>query len=103
MAKAPPNDSLEDHNLGVGKREMRNSAVCLTAGAGRYADKHQIRDELVALDLDRNCRPGDIVSLETKERPHDFVILRRRWVIGSAGQQLEITLDHPARSATVAG
>ena len=78
---------------------MRNSVVCLTGGAGRYADKHQIRDGLVALDLGSDCRAGDIVSLETKERPHDFVILRRRWIIGSAGQQLEITLDHPVRSA----
>jgi len=78
---------------------MRNSVVCLTGGAGRYADKHQIRDELLALDLGPDCRQGDMVSLETKERPHDFVILRRRWIIGSAGQRLEITLDHPARSA----
>jgi len=77
---------------------MRNSVVCLTGGAGRYADQHQIRDELMALDLDANCRPGDIVSLEAKERPHDFVVLRRRWVIASAGQLLEITLDHPVRS-----
>ena len=57
----------------------------------------EIRDELVALNLGPGCRPGDIVSLETTGRPHDFVILHRRWVISSAGQQLEITLDHPAR------
>ena len=76
---------------------MRNPVVCLTGGAGRYADKHQIRDELVALNLGPDCRPGDIVSLKTRGRPHDFVILHRRWVISSAGQQLEITLDHPAR------
>jgi hypothetical protein len=99
MAKAPRTDSLNDHNVGAGNGEMRNSVVCLTGGAGRYADKHQIRDELVALDLGPDCRPGDIVSLETRERPHDFVILRRRWIISGAGQQVEIVLDHPARLA----
>jgi hypothetical protein len=98
MAKAPRNDSLKDHNVGAGNGEMRYSVVCLTGGAGRYADHHQIRDELVALDLGPDCRPGDIISLETRERPHDFVILRRRWVISGAGQHLEITLDHPART-----
>ena len=77
---------------------MRNSVACLTGGAGRYADKHQLRDELSGLDLSPNCRPGDIVSLEIRERPHDFVILRRRWIISSAGQQLEFTLDHPVRT-----
>ena len=77
---------------------MREPVVCLTSGAGRHADKHRIRDELIALNLGPDCRPGDIVSLETRGRPHDFVILRRRWVISSAGQQLEITLDHPART-----
>jgi len=77
---------------------MRDPVVCLSSGAGRYADKHQIRGELIALNLGPDCRPGDIVSLETRARPHDFVILRRRWVISSAGQQLEITLDHPART-----
>ena len=44
---------------------MRNPVVCLTGGAGRYADKHQITDELIALNLGPDCRPGDIVSLET--------------------------------------
>ena len=72
---------------------MRDPVVSLTGGAGRYADKHQIRDELIALNLGPDCHPG---SLETRGRPHDFVILRR-WVISGAGQQLEITLDHPAR------
>ena len=77
---------------------MRNSVVCLTAGAGRYADKHQLRDELLSVDISPDCHQGDIVSLEIGERPHDFVILRRRWVVSNAGQQLEITLDHPART-----
>ena len=36
---------------------MRNPVVCLTGGAGRYADKHQIRDELVALNLGPGCLP----------------------------------------------
>src|SRR4029450_13640523 len=72
MAKTPRSDSPEDHNVGAENGEIRNSVVCLAGGAGRYADKHQIRDELVALDLGPDCRPGDIVSRETRERPQGF-------------------------------
>lgn len=78
---------------------MRHPLVSLTGSAGRYADKHQIRDELSALMLGPECLAGDTVSVETAERPHDFVILRRRWVITGKGRQLEITLDHPVRVA----
>lgn len=51
----------------------------------------------MTLDLRTDCAPGDIVSAEIAERPHDFIVLRRRWIIASAGRQLEIMLDHPAR------
>jgi hypothetical protein len=88
MAKAPTGDSDEKHS----------TVICLTQSAGRYVDKHQIRDELITLDLDTDCIPSDIVSIEVGERPHDFIVLRRRWIISSKGRQLEITLDHPARA-----
>lgn len=77
---------------------MRNTIVSLTGSAARYAEKHQIRDELMTLNIGQEGLSGDVVTLETHGRPHDFVILRRRWVIGSAGRQLEITLDHPPRT-----
>jgi hypothetical protein len=91
MAKAPTSESDGDH--------MRSTVVCLTPGAQRYADKHQIRDQLSGLDLGVDCVQGDIVSLEAGDRPHDFIVLRRRWIIGSASRFLEITLDHPVRMA----
>ncbi len=78
---------------------MRNMVVCLTQSAQRYADKHQIRDDLRALELGTDCMPGDLVSVEIGMRPHDFIVLRRRWIIGGARRQLEVTLDHPARLA----
>jgi hypothetical protein len=88
MAKAPTGESERDHS----------TVICLTQSAGRYADKHQIRDELMTLDLGPDCIPSDIVSVEIRERQHDFIVLRRRWIIGNSDRQLEITLDHPARA-----
>jgi hypothetical protein len=88
MAKAPTGESERDHS----------TVICLTQSAGRYADNHQIKNELMTLDLGTDCIPNDIISIEIQERPHDFIVLRRRWIIASAGRQLEITLDHPARA-----
>ena len=76
---------------------MRKSIVRLTDSARRYVDRHQLVDELTKLDLDPKSVVGDLVSLETGDRPHDFVIASRRWVIASDGKRLELTLDHPAR------
>lgn len=76
---------------------MRKCIIALTDSAGRYADGHRIREEMTKLDFGPECQPGDIVSLEREEMPHDFVVLRRRWVITSKGRQLEFTLDYPAR------
>jgi hypothetical protein len=76
---------------------MRKCVIALTDSAGRYADGHGIRAEMMKLDFDAECLSGDIVSLEREEMPHDFVILRRRWVISGKGRQLELTLDYPAR------
>jgi hypothetical protein len=76
---------------------MRKSLVRLTDSARRYADRHQLVDELMKLDLDPRSLVGDLVSLETKDRPHDFIIASRRWVVAGDGKRLELTLDHPAR------
>lgn len=76
---------------------MHKSVIALTDSAGRYADGHRIRAEVIKLDLGPDCQAGDIVSLEREEMPHDFVVLRRRWVITGKGGRLELTLDHPAR------
>jgi len=76
---------------------MHKGIIALTDSAGRYADGHRIRAEVTKLDLGPDCLAGDIVSLEREEMPHDFVVLRRRWVITSKGRQLELTLDYPAR------
>lgn len=80
---------------------MRKYIIALTDSAGRYADGHGIRGEVTKLGLDADCLQGDIVSLEREEMPHDFVILRRRWVINGQGRRLEITLDYPARPLKV--
>ena len=76
---------------------MRKTSITLTDSAGRYVERHGIRAEVTTLDLDPQCTIGDIVSLEREEMPHDFVVLRRRWVISHKGRELEITLDYPAR------
>lgn len=76
---------------------MRKTIIALTDSAARYADRHGIRAEVTTLDLDAQCVAGDIISFEREEMPHDFVILRRRWVISGKRRELEITLDHPAR------
>lgn len=76
---------------------MQKCTIAFTDSARRYVEGHGIRSEVAKLDLDAECLAGDIVSLEREEMPHDFVILRRRWVISGKGRQLEITLDHPAR------
>lgn len=76
---------------------MRSCIIMLTDSARRYADGHRIRTEVTKLDLGPGCLAGDVVSLEREEMPHDFVILRRRWVITGKDRQLELTLDYPAR------
>ncbi|QIG46907.1 hypothetical protein G5V57_03590 [Nordella sp. HKS 07] len=80
---------------------MRKCIIALTDSARRYADGHGIMKEVTKLGLDDDCLPGDIVSLEREEMPHDFVILRRRWVISGEGRRLELTLDYPARPLKV--
>lgn len=80
---------------------MRKTSIALTDSAGRYVERHDIRAEVITLDLDAQCTIGDIVSLEREEMPHDFVVQRRRWVISGKGRELEITLDYPARPLKV--
>ncbi len=76
---------------------MRRCIVALTDSARRYVDAHGIRAEVMKLGLGSDCLQGDIISLEREELPHDFVILRRRWVVDGKGRRLELTLDYPAR------
>jgi hypothetical protein len=76
---------------------MRKSTIRLTDSAERYAVRHNLEDDLAKLALGPESLVGDIVSLETRDRPHDFIILGRRWAIASEGHRLELTLDHPVR------
>lgn len=76
---------------------MRKCIIRLTDTARRYAERHQIADELMKLDLDGESLVGDLVSLESAGRPHDFIIASRRWVVASEEKRLELTLDHPVR------
>ncbi|MGE4248273.1 MAG: hypothetical protein AB7F09_02720 [Parvibaculaceae bacterium] len=80
---------------------MRKSTIRLTDSALRYAQRHQLESELDRLALGADCLTGDLVSLETGERPHDFTILGRRWVVAGDGTRLELTLDHPVRRMRV--
>jgi hypothetical protein len=97
MAEAPPDDSPADHNGEAETGLMRKCTVRLTGSASRYAGRHQLESEFERLELGPECLAGDLVSLETQDRPHDFIILSRRWVISSDGKRLELTLDHPVR------
>lgn len=76
---------------------MRKCIIALTDSAGHYADARGIRAEVMKIDLEVDCLRGDFVSLEGTGAPHDFVVLRRRWVVSGEGRRLELTLDHPAR------
>lgn len=78
---------------------MRKRTIRLTDSATRYAVRHHLEEELLKLELGAESLVGDIVSLETGERPHDFLIMRRRWVMTSGDCHLEFTLDHPVRTA----
>lgn len=71
----------------------------LTASAERHTRKHGIFDKLVGTRFSHRCLTGDLVSLENGGARHDFMIIRRRWIIGDGGTRLELTLDYPARSA----
>lgn len=73
--------------------------IVLTASAERYAGKEGIGARLTALPLDPAIQVGDMVSIETNGRRHDFSVLRRRWVAEGERVTLEVALDHPARPA----
>jgi hypothetical protein len=99
MAEIPPHDSPQDHNAEGETGRMCKCTIRLTDSALRYAVRHQLKDELTQLELGPESLVGDVVSLESGERPHDFIVQGRRWVIASEGKRLEFTLDHPARTA----
>jgi hypothetical protein len=56
-----------------------------------------LAEAVEALDLGADCAVGDLVSLTHAGTPHDFAIIRRRWINNEGGVRLELTLDHPAR------
>jgi hypothetical protein len=97
MAESPPVKSPEDHKDERGTGPMCNCVVRLTDSALRYAKRRRLESNLERLALGPECAAGDLVSLEMADRPHDFVILTRRWVVSSEGRHLELTLDHPVR------
>jgi hypothetical protein len=72
--------------------------IVLTTIARHYADQQDVAETVEALDLDRNCAVGDLVSFVKAGTQHDFAIIRRRWIAGEMGTTLEVTLDHPARA-----
>lgn len=76
---------------------MRKCTIRLTDSAERYAARHRLEEDLAKLELGRESLTGDLVSLETRDRPHDFIIASRRWVVSNEGGRLELTLDHPVR------
>lgn len=65
--------------------------------AERYADRNGLVAALTAADLGPDCAKGDYISVRNESGRHDFVILRRSWVLEGNATRLEITLDHPAR------
>jgi hypothetical protein len=71
--------------------------IALTAGAKHYAGRQAIAEAVEALDLGADCAVGDLVSLTHAGTPHDFAIIRRRWINNEGDVRLELTLDHPAR------
>jgi hypothetical protein len=97
MAEIPPDDSPANHSRETEAGLMRGWRLRLTDSAHRYAARHQLKSDLERLALGADCLVGDFVSLETGERPHDFIVVSRRWVMCGDGAWLEITLDHPAR------
>ncbi|WP_119272717.1 hypothetical protein [Taklimakanibacter deserti] len=76
---------------------MRKCTIRLTDSAERYAARHQVEEELAKIELGPESLTGDLVSLETRDRPHDFIITSRRWVVSNESTRLELTLDHPVR------
>src|SRR5688572_32791864 len=75
MAETSPDDSPA--NLGE-TRPYSKCTVRLTDSALRYAERHQLISETEKLELGPECQAGDLVSLETGDRPHDFVLIARR-------------------------
>lgn len=73
--------------------------MSLTASAERHVLKHGLAEAVAALGLGRDCMVDDIVSAAENGGTHHFAIIRRRWIAGPAGAVLELTLDHPARTA----
>ncbi|MDR7032150.1 hypothetical protein [Mesorhizobium sp. BE184] len=100
MARTPAENSSKRANeslsLGTDATD-RPVRIVLTASAERHAGKEGLGARLAALLLDPAVQVGDVVSILSDSKRHDFSVLRRRWVIESERTELEMTLDHPAR------
>ncbi|MBZ9704484.1 MULTISPECIES: hypothetical protein [unclassified Mesorhizobium] len=102
MARTPaegsghrPNQSPSPEDRATGRRVL----ITLTASARHYAGKQVIAEPIEALQLGSDCAVGDLVSLVKAGTQHDFAVICRRWICKEQGIELELTLDHPARSS----
>lgn len=71
--------------------------LVLTRSAHLEAERAGIAARLGQLILPDRCMTGDLISLKAGAADHDFIVIRRRWIVTEEGASLEITLDHPAR------
>ncbi|WP_245432035.1 hypothetical protein [Aminobacter aminovorans] len=101
MAKTPSNDRPghqpdQSPSLGSGATAEKVE-VTLTGSARIHASKTGLDVVLKALALSPECQTGDVVTVHSGGTGHDFAVLRRRWIVGTTGHRLEITLDYPVR------
>jgi len=101
MAKTPSNGRPghqpdQSPSLGGGAT-AETIEVTLTGSARIHAGKAGLEGVLGTLALSPQCQTGDVVTVSADGASHDFAVLRRRWIVGAAGNRLEITLDYPAR------
>lgn len=71
--------------------------LVLTRSARLEAERAGIATRIDAVTLPDECATGDLVSLKEGTADHDFIVIRRRWIVTEEGATLELTLDHPPR------
>lgn len=72
--------------------------VELTDSAKARAEKAGLDINSATQSLDANTFVGDRVSFGGGDAADDFVVIRRRHLIGTGPAILVLTLDHPARN-----
>jgi hypothetical protein len=70
----------------------------LTASAKARAESAGLDVNAATQSLDANVQVGDRISFGGGNPAEDFVVLRRRHLIGSGPAILVVELDHPARN-----